>query len=204
MGTARVYRGAQAEARLQQLGIPSSAQLVTAARDGASAARATGPDHPRYYPGVRMQSETTSSLRIGLRPHGWQREVETGVDLAVERNRAVALVVTACDSTAADDRYSPQVRYERGEVIQLLVNGRPATLFGPAEPPKRELWMLLHYLSPAVLRLELSRPTGVSENGLITAWHERIMLAETAFADPDRRLTGEAAPVQVDVQRRVN
>ena len=148
-----------------------------------------------------MWGETVASLAFGLNRYGWERENYAGVDLVVERRRGFALLVTAGDAAAGDERYNPQVRYERREMIQELVNGHFDTLWGSADRPEWQVWFLLHCLTSAALRAELSRPAWVGQGGFVTGWVERVLLPEMGFAGPDPATRGDgAAPPEVDVE----
>lgn len=197
-----IHTGVGAEVRLQQLGVPGSQPLVDALHDGASAARATTSEHPAAYPGQRMWGETVASLRRALGHHGWTPETFKNVDLVLGPRQDIAIVVTAGDPTAGDQRYNPQVRYERREVIQGLVNGPGSTLWGPTDAPRWEIWFLLHHLTGRTLDGELSRPQAVAGNGWVSAWSERIMLPQTGFGPSPRRRSQQPPEVEVDVQRR--
>lgn len=197
-----IYTGVAAEVRLQQLGMPGSQPLVDALHDGASAARATTSEHPAAYAGQRMWGETVASLRRHLAHQGWTAETFKNVDLVVGPKQDVALVVTAGNPAAGNYGYSPQVRYERREVIQSLVNGPAFTLWGPSEPPKWQMWFLLHHLTGRTLDGELSRPTAVGTSGWVAAWNERIMLPQTGFGPAPKRRSQQPPEVEVDVQRR--
>lgn len=163
-----IFTGAAADARVQQLGIPQTSLLAEALRDGASGARATTSAHPRAYPGQRMWGESTASLRIGLASSGWMTENFCGVDLTTDPRSGVALIVTAGDAATGDERYDPQVRYERRDVIQGLVNGHLDTLWSAAERPQWEVWFLLHRLTNQSLRAELSRPLAIGGGGWVS------------------------------------
>lgn len=205
---APVFTGPHAEARAQQLGIAGgTAPLVAALRDGASGARATTAMHPRSYSGQRMWGEAVASLRRRLLP-GWEPEVYRGADLTLNRARGVAIIVIAGDSTSGREDYPfPQVRYDRGEAIQGIVNGGLDQLWGSPTPtrPLWEVWFLLHFLQQSTLSAELSRPSGIGRGGWVTGWPERIILPDTTFGGAKRRTEGadDAPPaVEVDVQRR--
>ena len=201
-----ILAGVAAEARTQQLGLPGTALLVEALRDGASAARTTTPMHPRAYRGQRMWGEAVASLGFSLTPHGWEHQTFLGVDLIVEPRLGTALLVTAGDAATGREDYVPQVRYERREVIQGLVNGSLDTLWGPTPRPEWEVWFLLHNLALTSLSAELSHPISVNNSGRVMGWSERIMMPDTAFGGPNpstRRDEHQPAEVRVEVQRRV-
>lgn len=210
--TTPTHSGIGAEVRLRQLGIPGSPVLVDAVRDGASGYRATTTDHPLGYGGHRMWGETVNSIRHGLRSRGWERQVIDGVDLTVSRSTGVGIIVAAGDGSTGDDRFRPHFRYDHPGVISQIVAGGLDTLFDcPAERPTWEVWFLLHHVSAASVRAELSRPTGIGHAGRVTGWLERILLPEQPFVGPgtgsriassDQGGGGTPASVDVPVRRR--
>ena len=202
---AKIHLDHGAEARVQQLGLPGVAALADALHDGASGARATTAIHPRAYRGQRMWGETVASLRQGLEANGWEGENFHGVDLVVDRRLGTALVVTAGDSATGRAGYVPQVRYERKEVIQKLVNGGYDTLWDAEVRPEWEVWFLLHHLDADGLQAELSLPTEIAASGRVRGWVERILLPDTAFGGPGstgRRVDEGPPAIDVEVQRR--
>lgn len=201
--TTPLFEGPAAELRAQQLGLPGTAPLTAALDDGASAARATTEWHPIAYRGQRMWGEAVYSLREGLLAHGWEAETLLGVDLVIERRRGIAIIVTAGDGSSGT-HYIPQVRYERREVIQRLVNGEIDSLFDSVRTrPEWEIWFLLHFLTGQTLRGELSRPSEVNNTGWVTSWAERIILPEQTLGGDSSRLAISSPPeIEVDVRRR--
>lgn len=206
------HSGPAAEARLRQLAVPGSAPVVDAVRDGAAGYRATTPLHPSGYGGHRMWGETVNSLRTGLAAHGWDREVISGVDLTVNRSNGVAIIVAAGDGGTGDDRSNPQFRYDHPGVISQIVAGHLDNLFNSSSSrPDWEIWFLLHCVSVASVRAELSRPTGIGRAGWVTGWLERVFLPSQPFAGPGAasRPSGSSgdgggpASVDVPVRRRV-
>ena len=172
--------------------------------DGAAGARGTNELHPRSYPGQRMWAESVASLRLETMPHGWVPEEYLGVDLVVQRTLGIAFIVTAGDGATGDDRYVPQVRYERRDVIRGLVNGALDHLFGRAEAQRWRVWFVLHYLAAGGLRAELAEPRWVDRGGWVSGWKERILIPDAVFGSPTRRTTsGDNPPVvDVSVERR--
>lgn len=154
-----------------------------------------------------MWGEAVASLGSRLtRGHGWERRVLLGVELVTEPDRGTALVVVAGDAATGSPSYIPQVRYERREVTQGLVNGYFDPLWESETRREWEIWFLLHHLGVATLTGELSRPIGLTRSGLVTTWAERVLLPNTMFGgrDPQWR-RGDGTPPQVDVSvhRRV-
>ena len=197
-----VSSGVDAELRLLELGL-SLDVLEECLSDGSSAYRSTTADHPTSYAGLRMWAETTASLRRNLALLDWESEDVSNVPLVVNRTSGRALIVTAGDGAAGDERYRPQVRYERRDIIQRLVNGELDSLFRPGRRPDWEVWFLLHNVSHYSMSAELARPTGVSSDGLVSDWAERILLPpEKHEIVPSETIDMVPPEVSIDVQRR--
>jgi hypothetical protein len=205
-----IYAGEEAEARLQGLGLPGAAVLSGAIAHGVAAARTVTAMHPSSYRSLRLWAEATMYLRWHL-PSPWEPEVESGVDLVVERERGVGIVVTKGDGAVGDPRFEPQVLYERGEAIQRLVNGSLDTLFTIGQPPRWEVWFLLHHLDGDDCTAELARPLAISERGWVAGWHSRLLLPAVGAvgaigpAEPaaDTAADRPVPEVDVPVARRV-
>lgn len=198
-----VWVGAEAEARLQRLGLPGSGPLIEATRDGAAGARATNDDHPKSYSGDRMWGEAVASLRVHTREHGWTAQHFLGVDMVVNASTGVAIIVTAGTAATGLANYQPGVRYARQKVTRSLVNGHADTLFGRAPRPEWDVWLLLHHLGPTVLRTELSRPAGIDNSGQVPRWLERVLLPIIAFGRRNEDAS-QVGPAPIDTVPEVD
>lgn len=200
---AAIHTGEEAEARLQGLGLPGAGVLTGAIAHGVAAARTVTAMHPSSYRSHRLWAEATMYLRWHL-SSPWEPEVESGVDLVVERERGVGIVVTKGDGAVGDPRFEPQVLYERGEAIQRLVNGSLDTLFTAGQPPRWEVWFLLHHLDGDDCTAELARPLAISERGWVAGWHSRLLLPAVGATGPVEPAADRPVPeVDVPVARRV-
>jgi hypothetical protein len=59
------------------------------------------------------------------------------------------------------------------------------------------IWFLLQRATPEYIYAELSLPTSI-EDGMITAWQERIILPRTTREDPEPTTTVEEPPAGDD------
>jgi hypothetical protein len=202
---AEILEGPDAERRVWRLGIPGTAILVDALGYGSAAARTVTAAHPLSYRGQRLWAEATAYLRMEL-PEPWEPEVIVGVDLVVNRQSGIAMIVTKGDGATGQRQHTPQVHYERGEVIQRLVNGSLDTLFTVGQRPEWEVWFLLHRLQADACAAELARPAALDRQGAVVSWVTRLLLPGTARA-PRGRIAVPApssptADVDVPVRRR--
>jgi hypothetical protein len=201
---APVFTGAGAQARLQQLGLPGAEPLLDALGDGCAAASTTTTLHPVSYAGQRVWAETVAGVRYLLGDHGWQDVHIKGVDLTVHYGTGVAIIVTSGDSATGLEAHTPQVKYERGDVVRILVNGELDTLFTGARETPWVVYFFLHHVEAERCRSELSRPNHIGPGGRVSSWAERVLLPEITFDG-----TGAGAPrveedpeIEFDVRRR--
>jgi hypothetical protein len=148
-----------------------------------------------------MWAETHASLAHGLRGDDWTPDNFLGADLLVCARKGTAIIVTAGDSATGHAHYTPQVRYERREVITGLVNGHTDSLFIAGDRPEWSIWFLLHHLTSRGAHAELSKPASVTRTGWVVNWDERILLPDTGT--PERRRPGKPTNIEVPVARRV-
>lgn len=207
---ARVHTDAMAQARLMQLGFERPQDVREALQDGRAAARsAMTPYHPASYAGMRMWGETTASLAHLAGDYGWEHETFYGVDLVAHHAHGVAVIVTSGDGATGDEKYQPQVRYERREVITRLVNAESPTLWDVQRQTLAwDVWFLLHCIERDGVGVpaELSRPAEVNNDGFVTRFAERVLIPSFDPGDPGRGTegTGDATPNTpvVNIQRR--
>lgn len=200
ISTYAIATGIDADIRLRQMGLMPD-KLIAAIDAGAGAYRSTTRDHPPSYGGQRMWAETTRTLRSLTRSEGWEPEDLLGVALTLHRERGMAVIVTAGDGATAElPPYSPQVRYERQDVIQRLVNGEADTLFGRRRPPQWDVWLLLHHVWSSGWKAELARPSLITNRGMVSEWSERIII--TPESERVRELTEPRSEIDVAVSRR--
>lgn len=200
-----VSTSVRSNAELEKLGFSPAAMVREALQDGASASRSvTTPVHPVTYAGTRMWAETTASLALLGRHSGWEPESFRGVDLVVNHRTAQAVIVTAGSGATGDPRHVPQVRYERQDVITGVVNGSIET-FWDSQRGREEwrFWFLLHNLmtSDPVVPAELSMPTHVRPDGMVSTWTRRIIIPTHEDID-GRREHEEPVTPTVRVRRR--
>jgi hypothetical protein len=97
--------------------------------------------------------------------------------LVVAPGGDVAIAMVSGDGGTGRSSYSPQVRYARGRVAAEAVQGVLFDEYAETSATMR-LWFLLHEITHAGWRAELSLPTGVGRSGWITGWRDRIEIVD--------------------------
>jgi hypothetical protein len=200
--------------RLFTIGV-SEAQLRDAVARGLNARKLCTPFHPPNAPGFYQWAEIVVALREVLTPLGWEKDDTGGFSTIVSPDGLLAITVATGDErTAREGLPMPATKYRRGamthaavEVNQQLrldlVTGK--VIFPEEEEQaKRETWWLLVHTRHDEMRLELSCPKGVGEDGRIDAWTERVIL-EPLPIDGTLPLTTDEldlVPIDVPVERR--
>lgn len=198
----------EADSRLAELGI-SSNDLIGSIQQGlASAASCTSHD-PLNLPGLIQWGRSIRALRDALVPRGWRSENSRNYPTVVSPDSAVALSVAGGDHNTGLAYGTPATRSAKGPATkdaialnQLSFAELDASFAEPETVPK-VTWLLLHYhdRDTKEVRLELSLPAGLDSDGVVTSWHERILLPpfSTTYEPPP---DSDAQPIDVQITRR--
>ncbi len=126
------------------------------------------------------------------------------MDLAVNYTTGVAIVVTSGDSATGLEAHTPQVKYERGDVVRILVNGELDTLFTGARETPWAVYFFLHHVEPERCRSELSRPNHIGPGGRVSSWTERVLLPDIDLdgSGANAPQVGDDSEIEFDVRRR--
>ncbi|WP_354641309.1 hypothetical protein [Kitasatospora camelliae] len=196
----------QADARLAQWGLSVEQihQSVIAGDDARS--RVSSRYYPRNYAGITMWAETLAGLRRQLLKirRGWRIGSTSNYETVYSIEREVAFAVVSGDTyTGIDGRRDPKLTRKRGpktkeRVRRNAVIGQLA--FDLEIPGAREelpadeacsTWFLVIHPDEDKVRVELSLPVRVGDDGLVGEWIERILL-------PPVPVTGAVAPIEPD------
>lgn len=148
--------------------------------------------HPKGHNGTRAWAEGTAQLRATLIPKGWSPEDPHGQPRIVAPNGRVGITVSSGDAYTGVANQTPQTRNNKGAqtVSSVQFNARQPDLFPlvrrletvatPTADARRgqTLWILLYYLDldAGQLRIELSRPTAMSDGDRVNGWSVRYIL----------------------------
>lgn len=170
---------------------------------------------PPNLPGILAWGKTVRSLRDSLVPQGWKASNARNYATVIHPRGTYAIAVAAGNSNTGVSDESPSTRAEKGPATRDAVHLNQLTFWDISESfPRPELvpgtqtWLLLHYADEETeeIRLELSLPAGMTSDGHVTVWQERLILSPVPFFTRPSVSTeeSEGEDVQVDVQRRVS
>lgn len=145
--------------------------------------------HPKGFNGTNGWAEGTRQLRAILIPKGWHSDDPQGQPRVVSKDKKTSITVSSGNPDTGVPNRDPQTRNDKGgqTASSVQFNARQGVLFpliavssGPfrARPKSEALWVLLYYidLDAGEMRVELSRPTAMSEADRINRWSPRLIL----------------------------
>jgi hypothetical protein len=191
-------------ARLEELGLKEPI-LLEALRQANLYRVRTTPHHPRLYRYQVMTAETIAALRDLLVPEGWAKLDEGQYELTINPTGTMAIAVASGDENVARVERTPSNKSPKGRhTIAAVASNRQADMFAyllPAEGKlaadvSRDTWVLLHRVTKNGIYAELSRPTEISDDGMIDKWSERILLGKIELDGDPIQVT---APDQPDI-----
>lgn len=178
----------EAVSRIQRLGLTERVveYVGLAMVEGAASARALG---VRIEAGFNRWAWGVAALGESLVPMGWSREGD--LEGVTNPDRTIAIIVTKGDAGVGNMLQEVRASRPRGCLTRARVQSNYQLLYLPGFQPEPEalsdlppiLWMLLHHTTNGVLRLELSLPESIEENGRVIKWAERIPLGSYGLGD---------------------
>lgn len=198
-----VHVPADVATRLAELGLKE--ELLWEALRQANLYRVrTTNHHPRLYRYQVMTAETIAALRDLLVPEGWQKLDDGQYELTLHPDGTMAIAVASGDENVAQVERTPSNKSPKGRhTIAAVESNRQADMFADLLPVKemnagvvRDTWVLLHRVTKDGIHSELSRPTEISDEGMIAFWSERILLGKIELDGDPVQIT---APDQPDI-----
>jgi hypothetical protein len=203
----RVVKATEAPSRLRELGLTIQ-MLQRSIEVGDNKRRLVSlPVYPATYPGVTMWAETLAELRRQLLKirDGWEIGTTSNYATVYSTRRTLAIAVVAGDSAVGRDNIrDPRLTRKKGikttqrierNARQFYIQGE---LFTIAEvvrtlPPDEacKTWFLMIHPTQSEVRIELSCPLSIDEEGIVSGWQERILL-------PSVPIAGAIAPISPD------
>jgi hypothetical protein len=191
------------ERRLNELGL-STDLIHTALGPGLSRAANRSSQALRSTPGTDIYHDAMEHFHQLLSVDGWSLVYVDQQPRLLHPNGLMAFTVAAGRNVESGNiRRKPRTGKKGKATRESLAKPRPQDpmLFGGDEVQKAAalnasarsapLWMLVHERTPRGLRLELSRPNGMTPGGIVNDWEERIPVA---FLDLDGDLSIFATP----------
>lgn len=204
---ARILKGATAGERLEALGL--NAEWLREAVKAGEVARACSPLHAPTYPGFSAWSHRVERLRNVSGAAGWKPVNFKNMPMVESPDGQVAVVCIAGDDRVGLEGPPPKTRRDRGPVTESAVGQNAEQLSflhllpGLIEQ-RRKLehaftYVLLTHRSGSLVRLELSLPSSIDEEGRVAEWTERIIL-EPVDLNESPLLGQDQEPLQFDVE----
>ena len=186
----RVFDGVEAEARLRVLGTDAESLLAVILKGEYARAEAT--DHDPIAAGpLDAYRYRVRGFRDHHVPLGWMVDREGGVEKTWSPCGKHVVITRAGDEGVGQRGTFPQPKRPTGSGTRGIVDG--GLLLDPSwlnatsgRTPDFSTWMFLVAREGDIVRAELSWPTGITEQGDVLGWYERILLPEIDLADPDR------------------
>lgn len=170
--------------------------------------------HPPSAPGFYQWSEIVVALRQTLVPLKWEPLDVGGFSTIVRPDGLIAIAVaTGSDRTGKPGLPAPVTKYPRGAMTHAAVRINQQTaldletgavVLPASETASRITWWLLVCARHDEVRMELSCPRNIGEDGRIDAWSERILLSPLAveITDGPPGDDDDMQPIDVPVERR--
>ncbi len=169
-------------------------------------------NHPIIYRGLNMWGEIVAALRDQLRPLDWVREDIGGYALTVNEDLKLAITVASGDEATGNPDAHPPIASRKGRnTVDAIEANRQFELFEQMPPATtdedegKQTWVLMHHtdIARGEIRVELSRPLSIGNDGKINQWAERIILAAIPFDDQLIEIYPPSGPdIDFDIQRK--
>lgn len=185
--------------RLEELGGLTIQILAEAGKAGEMGRANTTENHPPLHGPFNAYAEATAALRGLLRPLGWARSNKGGYAITISPDGKHAIVVAAGDENTGSHHSEPKTRSPKGPRTEAVVSANfiqttflreigmedieETVLRRREEDPSALTWIFLIASMDNRLKMELSLPIFIGEDGRPERWPERIIL-------PDLDLSG--------------
>ncbi|WP_435004708.1 hypothetical protein [Xanthomonas arboricola] len=171
--------------------------------------------HPKGFNGTNAWAEGTAHLRSLLVPKGWVLDDPSNQPRVVSPSGKLCLTVSSGTPDTGVPHRTPQTRNDKGSQTASSVqyNARQGNLF-PVESSNvvslsatdgQALWFLLYYidLDAREVRVELSRPTAMSEADRVSGWSVRYIIPPVpALPELIDSNPAESPDIDFDVARK--
>ena len=199
------------QARLAALGLNEEALLHTAQRWHVSWSSFTL-NHPPIGIGISAWTDAVAALREELLPRGWRRSDDKNYALVIHPDEMMAINVATGDAGTGQVNANPSNKAPKGistaDAISVNQQQLELPLPVPDMPHVRGeegplTWFLLLHRAANEIRCELSLPSGLSPDGRITRWQERIIISAIPLDDDEIEVEPPQWPdLDIDVKRK--
>lgn len=198
--------------RLEQLCLNETVLCEAISQAHSYRARLTQ-NHPKNYPGLVMYGECVAALRNLLRPLGWHNPKVGTYELTVNSSLRLAIAVASGDEATGMPYGTPSNRSPKGRnTIEAIEINQQLDMFVEVIPDTlpdysdHQTWVLLHHTDIArkEIRIELSHPAVIGEDGKIRAWYERIIIGSISLDDAQVTTIPSGPDIDFDVRRKAS
>lgn len=199
------------DAALAELGLELET-LLEVARAGVLAWASTTANDPPSFPGSTQWARMVRDLRERLLPRGWTKSDESNYSTVVDPTEGIAIAVSSGCANTGKPQFLPTTKSPKGPNTVAAVHANLAQfdLFAdafpvpvPAGADGPVTWLLLFHRDREEVRLELSLPASMGDNGHIDGWKERIVLPSIPLDPVPVPAVPDFGPdISVDIKRR--
>jgi hypothetical protein len=204
----------EAVSRLNELGIRLE-WITNSLRRGDAESRSVSLLAPKGFEGVTRWGRAAEAFREQLCERGWTPDDALNIARSISPDGESCVVVTTGSKGTGLDGGEPSTKYPKGAGTVASVEQNLMFDFDAADlarlgmartaSPTMRTWLLLFLAEGNKIYAELSLPDGISDEGFICSWRERIIvpvieLGPATFVSAND--TGPNEPVVVPVSRR--
>jgi hypothetical protein len=172
------------------------------------------PNHPRIFPGLEMWGWSVASFREQGRSLGWEPLEVSNFSLTVQQDLGLAIAIASGDENTGRSGATPTTRSKKGpNTADAVEMNRQADMFSDLLPDaapeptaaQYDNWFLLHFTdaSNQEIRIELSRPSSMGDDGKISSWTDRILLTPISTDGDAIKIAPPAGPeVEIEIRRK--
>jgi len=210
---ALVHVGVEAVSRLEQLGLESE-WIERSLLRGDAESRTISQLAPKGFEGTVRWGRTSEYLREDLCGRGWVPDNTQNIARSINPAGTDCIVVTTGAKGTGVEGPDPTTKYTKGSGTAACIETNYMLDFTPEDLRKMGViakpavdmrtWFLLFRVDGNTIYAEVSLPDAISEDGQVTSWRERILLAPIDLG-PTTLPTDESGPtdpVIVTVSRR--
>ena len=201
-----------AVARLAELGVAGEV-LREAVEAGVQHASDCTAHDPPSLAGIIAWGKATRHLRDRLVPLGWTRDNARNYATVLSPDGAVAIAVAAANSATGQAEATPSNRSTKGPATRDAIDWNQTSFADVSESfrvcratSRPQTWLLLYFVDEDndEVRLELSLPAYIDDDGYVTAWRERVLLLPLSLDSRAPPIRDETEQIDIKIERRAS
>ncbi|HWE68905.1 MAG TPA: hypothetical protein VG205_01010 [Acidimicrobiales bacterium] len=203
----------QVVGRLDEMGLKPDV-LAAAVTEGCAIVRDCTLNDPAQLAGILGWGKITRAFRDRHVPLGWTRKSVRSQATTVSPDGRMSIVIAGGDeNTGIGGDTAPTTKSAKGPATKDAVASNQRS-FGEinsefaraAEDAVHRTWILLYYIDEESeeIRVELSLPSYIQENGYVYEWREQIVIPPISLSRPQPpSIEEQGDDEEIDVKRRV-